>query len=60
MATNPNSIHVLVKIAKTFPKESVKQLYDTLVYNFESIACDKNGVCLIKAIFESVSDIATL
>ena len=51
---------MLVKIAKTFPKESVKQLYDTLVYNFESIACDKNGVCLIKAIFESVSDIATL
>ena len=51
---------MLVKIAKTFPKESVKQLYDTLVYNFESIACDKNGVCLIKAIFESVSDIASL
>ena len=53
MATNSNSIHVLVKMAKTFPKDSVQKLYDAMVQCFEAIACDKNGVCFVKTILES-------
>ena len=53
MATNSNSIHVLVKMAKTFPKDSVQKLYDAIFQCFDAISCDKNGVCLVKTILES-------
>ena len=60
MAKNSNSIHVLVKMAKNFPKDSVQKLYEAIVICFEAIACDKNGVCLVKTILESSCEMQLL
>ena len=60
MATNSNSIHVLVKMAKTFPKDSVQKLYEATVQCFEAITCDKNGVCLVKTILDSSCEMQLL
>ena len=61
MSKNQNSIHVLVKIVAKLPASTVKQIYESLLKNFETLCCDKNGVCLVKAILDSaLEDIAAL